>query len=286
MGSRGIWRAFALTTVPDGLEAAAEVLREAGAGGVRLEDADGWARAVAHFPSVEADRIEKKLAAAAADLGRFWPVETASWEEDEDKWLEAWRRSLRPLRVGRRLVILPGDFVFSPAPGEVAVRIRPGMAFGTGDHPTTLLCLGWLEELIRGGETVLDVGTGSGILAIAALRLGARAAVAVDVDPLAEREARENAAVNGVGQALATVLGDFREMDLPSADLVVANIFLSQVLALLPPVRERLSPGGIFVASGVSAGQGEELLRGFAGAGFQAELREAGGWMAAAGRML
>lgn len=183
-------------------------------------------------------------------------------------WEREWLRDFRPLRFGRRLAVVPTGMA-APA-GTVVVRLDPGLAFGTGTHPTTALCLEWLDGLAGpaagadaplAGALVLDYGCGSGILGIAALRLGAARVVAVDIDPQAITATRGNAAANGVGDRLLSCLPEELEavLDGGKADILLANILAGPLHALLPRFAALLKPGARFALSGVLAAQGPAL---------------------------
>jgi ribosomal protein L11 methyltransferase len=168
-------------------------------------------------------------------------------------WERAWREHFRPMRFGRRLWVIPGGQTAALADGDVAVELDPGLAFGTGTHATTALCLEWLDSLDLAGRRVIDVGCGSGILAIAALKLGAAHAVAIDHDPQALLATRENAARNGVADRL-TVLDADASPTAP-ADVVVANILAGTLVELAPQIAAMVRPGGLLALSGILADQ-------------------------------
>ncbi|HEY6004687.1 MAG TPA: 50S ribosomal protein L11 methyltransferase [Anaeromyxobacter sp.] len=185
---------------------------------------------------------------------------------DED-WGEGWKRHFAPLDVGR-VRIRPSWIEAPPPPGAVEVVLDPGMAFGTGSHATTSLCLAALSDLLalRPGASVLDVGTGSGILAIAADRLGAGRVAANDDDPKAVEVARENAGRNGasvevVSRPLEAVEGTF--------DVVVANILANTLVELAPAIAAKLAPGGVVLLSGILAPQEEEVRRAYRALGLE-----------------
>lgn len=212
--------------------------------------------------------LRRKIEEGLWHLSRLYPLaEPAIRELAEDDWAEAWKSHYHILRAGRQLVIVPAWEAYEPAPGEVAIRLEPGMAFGTGLHPTTRLCLGAIEAYLPAGGSVLDMGTGSGVLAIAAARLGARSVLALDADPVAVRVAQENVALNGVtdrclvrhgslpgggevplhfrpdGQLHLLAEGQF--------DLVAANILAPVIIDMAAALAERLVPGGHLIAAGL-----------------------------------
>jgi ribosomal protein L11 methyltransferase len=177
----------------------------------------------------------------------------------DSDWVARSRNEFGPIRVSPRLWIVP-SWCTPPEADAVNLMLDPGLAFGTGGHATTRLCLRWLESRIAGGETVLDYGCGSGILAIAALKLGASRAVGIDIDSDAVAAARANARRNGVG-------GEFLECGSPltlTADLVVANILANPLKVLAPILAERCRRGGHIALSGILADQAEEVERCYA----------------------
>lgn len=199
-------------------------------------------------PSADLDRLRADLARAfGADL----PPHHAEILEDRD-WAREWLRDFRPMRFGRRLLVCPWE---APADttDRVVLRLDPGLAFGTGTHPTTALCLEWLDGLALAGKRVLDFGSGSGILAIAALLLGAREAAAVDIDPQAVTASRENAARNGVGERLVAT-GDLEQAG-GGFDVVVANVLAEPLVGHAPALCRRLEPGAALALSGILQGQ-------------------------------
>jgi ribosomal protein L11 methyltransferase len=195
---------------------------------------------------------------------------------DQD-WNGQWSRSVKPLRIGARIVVRPSWEPAAATAGQIEIILDPKQAFGTGHHATTSLLLEWLEEDIRGGEQVLDVGTGSGLLAMVALRLGAARALGIDHDPEAIECAREYAAVNGFGQELTlrcgTLTADARH------DLVLANLDRRTLLELAQPLA--VSTGSALLVSGLLNDQRAEIVEAFAGTGlYSCREREREGWLA------
>jgi ribosomal protein L11 methyltransferase len=191
----------------------------------------------------------------------------------ETDWANAWKEHFFVHRVGERTVIVPSwrqaDYV--PRADDVVLLLDPGMAFGTGLHPTTRLCLRAAEDLIIPGARVLDVGAGSGILSIAAARLGASHVTAVELDPVAARVCEENVARNGVPDVVevkAGALGDDAPHD---ADVILANITIATLLELHPQLAAHLAPGGVAVLSGVLAERADELMSALRQAGWRHE---------------
>ena len=233
---------------PELAERVAAEVWEAGASGLeeREEDAIVWLLVYASTARVAAVRQ-----AAVALLGEA-AVSPAEPVADAD-WPETWKRGLRPVVVSPRLVVRPPFAPFALAPGQREVVIEPRQAFGTGAHASTALALAGLDAALATGAAAraLDVGCGSGVLALAALRLGARRALACDVDPLAVREALDNAQRNGLAGRLAVYAGTLGASRAGDFDLVLANLLRSELAPLLPELVGRLRRGGALVLSGL-----------------------------------
>ena len=184
----------------------------------------------------------------------------------EEDWARAWRKQYTIQHLGKRLVVCPTWLSYEPEQHEVVVRLDPGMAFGTGVHPTTRMCLRTLDDLVENGMNVADVGCGSGILSIAAVKLGASKALALDVDNLAVKVARENVEANGVSRLVEVEEGTLRhDLAQPSPDygLIVANITFNPIVELAPHIVNSLGPGGVAVLSGLLQEQGPTVESAF-----------------------
>ena len=206
--------------------------------------------------------------------------------QDAD-WENHWKQYSKPMEIGQRLLVIP-QWEEADCGNRVPLILDPGLTFGTGSHATTQLCLTALEKAVRGGEKVLDLGCGSGILSIAALKLGAASAVAVDIDDKCLNVAYENAALNGIGKDTYTVkVGDVLGDEAIRAelgggyDVVLANIVADVIIGLAPMVRSLLAPGGLFLCSGIIDDRAEEVAAHLREAGLEiAETRSADGWFA------
>ena len=198
------------------------------------------------------------------DAGRGADAERLRFEAlRRSQWETAFHRHLRPLRVGR-LLLRPRPSAETPRAGEVVVDLEPGLAFGTGDHPTTRMALAALERTVRPGDRVLDFGTGSGVLACAAARLGAAAVLALDVDPQAVAAARRNVALNGLG-GVTVAEADAPPIDCAPYDVVVANISAGVIVRVLPALLAAVRPGGRCLLGGIIAPQLARVTRALAG---------------------
>lgn len=244
------WIEVAVSVAPAEAEAAGDcLLRFCPAGLVDGPGARGRRRVLrAYLPATGAGRTA--LAGLRRLLRKQVPfAQIVSRRVRDEDWARSWRDRARPVCIGR-LVVQPPWMPARAPRGRVLVRLDAGQAFGSGEHPSTQLCLAAIERHVRGGETVLDLGTGSGILAIAAARLGAHRVLALDDDGIAVAVARANARANGVGRQVAVRralgLGQVRLR----ADLVVANLTPEILVRVLPDVPRCLSPGGRFVGSG------------------------------------
>ncbi len=201
---------------------------------------------------------------------------------DDVAWATAWRAFYKPLRVGRHWLIKPTWETVEPLPGDRVIELDPGMAFGTGTHPTTQMCLEALEGLVRGGERVLDWGTGSGILSIGAALLGAASVLSLDMDPVAVDAARENIERNGVAATVEVRVGGLEATaGEPPFEIAVANIVADPILDGLPELAQRMVPGGMVVLSGIIADRAAEIEAALAELGFaELERWERGEWRA------
>ena len=181
---------------------------------------------------------------------------------EDQEWERSWMDNFQPMRFGQRLWIVP-SWHEAPEPAAVNLLLDPGLAFGTGTHPTTALCLEWLDGQSLAGTQVLDFGCGSGILAIAALLLGAREAVGTDIDVQAIEASRDNAQRNGIAdEKLALYLPE--HMPAMQADVLVANILAGPLVSLAPQLSGLVRPGGLLALSGILAEQGEEVAAAYA----------------------
>jgi ribosomal protein L11 methyltransferase len=240
---------------PEAVEGVAEVLLTLGAKGVVDEGSLVTRKVSAYFP--DDGRNEERLRAVETRLARLREAGVqvgsgfvSAQVVEEEAWSEAYKAHFRAERVSPNLIVTPSWESYQPAPGEHVMVLDPGLAFGTGGHATTRLCLRALAEQVRPGDRVADIGTGSGILALAAALLGASRVIATDSDPAAIAVARDNAARNGVADRVEVMETDLVAADRGPFDVVVCNILATEVIRLAPRLPELLAPGGRFIGSG------------------------------------
>ena len=240
-----------------------------------------------NHPTVEAAKhaVERlRTLDLPVDLGTL--LVTVVSVDDED-WANNWKKYYKPLEIGSRLLVLP-SWEEKPETDRIVLKLDPGMAFGTGAHHTTRMCLEFLEKTVKEGDTMLDLGCGSGILSIAARLLGAVEATAVDIDPIAESIAYENAAMNGIGKdgyrvMIGNVLSDthLKKKIAGQYPVVAANIVADVIIALAPIARPLVAPGGVFLVSGIIDERVDEVVQALRDAGFTvSEHSSAEGWNA------
>ena len=289
------WLKLKLRTDQDHAEALAEAFEEWGAISVTMEDAGDepvfdtlrelsplWSQVklIGLFPEhTNTDDILARL------RERFSLAETPEHEIDvlgDEDWAHSWMAHYKPLQVGRRLWVIP-SWCQAPEPTAINIILDPGLAFGTGDHPTTSLCLEWLSEQSLAGKTVLDYGCGSGILSIAALKLGALEVYAVDIDAQALEVTRRNAVHNGIHTGMHVMLPSELPPDF-QADIVIANILFGTLIELAPEISARARPGGWLVLSGLLGDDQATEVRPHYEPPFEFTRREKQKWTLLAGR--
>ena len=293
------WLEVSLLVNGELAEAVAEVLDRYASNGVVYEsgvtynDAEdegtpfGPVKVYAYLPVDEyLEEKRQRLSEALWYLGRIQPLPEAVYRtiEDED-WMASWKKNYHPIPIGKRLLVLPA-WIAQEDFSRVAVRIDPSMAFGTGTHPTTQLCLEMVEKYVQPGQSVIDVGCGSGILSIAALKMGAGKVLGVDIDSASVRSTRENAAANEVASQLEVGLGSVTEVaegrfSLSSAPLVLANILAPVIIRLFAAgLAGLVAPGGLIALSGILFEQGPAVQAAAEAAGLRfVEQQQSGDWI-------
>lgn len=306
------WRELAVTVSSDGEEAVAELFYDLGCPGVNVEDPKllnfyvesgnwdyhdfgevaltGTAIVKGYLP--EDDELAGKLARLDQELKDLlsrcpqWVVQVKGMTLKEEDWATAWKAYFKPVRVGQHFMIKPTWENVELQPDDVLLEIDPGMAFGTGTHPTTSLCIETIEEAVRPGMKVFDVGTGSGILAVAAAKLGAEVE-AVDLDAVAVRVAQENVKLNGMEDRVKVHRGDLGTVLTGKANVVIANIIADVILELIPDLDRLLLPDGDFIASGIIDRRIGDVEKGLNQAGLAVvDWKMEGGWAAIRARWL
>lgn len=237
------------------------------------------------------DRLEEtrqKIEESLYYLGMITPVPTPIYKQIADQnWMEAWKQRYQPILIGERLLILPA-WLESPDPKRIPIKIDPGMAFGTGTHPTTQLCLELMEKAEIGDwRLVIDVGCGSGILSIAAIKLGATSVLGVDIDIESVKNSRENAGLNGIGDEMILGQGSVAEVlagqfAFKSAPLVVANILAPVLIRLFDAgLADLVEPNGEIILSGILDHQAESVIEAGQARGLKrGETRQMKDWVA------
>jgi ribosomal protein L11 methyltransferase len=301
------WLEVSLTVNGELAEAVADVLARFAYSGVMMEqgvkytdeeDAGTPTGPITVRAYLEAnDQLEEtrqKLEESLYYLGMIQPLPAASFKEIADQnWMEAWKQHYQPILIGERLVILPA-WMESPEPSRIAIKIDPGMAFGTGTHPTTQLCLELMQYYFdeskienRKSEIVIDIGCGSGILSIAAIKLGADKALGVDIDAASIQNARENAQINNIGQELILGVGSVQEIvdgkfAFKKARLVVANILAPVIVRLFDAgLANLMDERGLIILSGILQEQEQSVIEAGQAKGLSmTERMQMGDWVA------
>lgn len=254
------WVRISIDTSRESEDALSNLFMEMGSGGAQIEAGRSNPDRVvvsAYFPPDDmiGERVSK-ITGLLKDM-RELGIEVGAGRVlvqglDEAEWTEPWKEFFKPLSVGERILVYPSWEDVSEFPSrDVRIQIDPQMAFGTGRHSTTILCLELLEDVLEGGEKVADVGTGSGILAIAAIKLGAKHVTAIDIDPKAIPIARENARLNGANDSIHVICGESLVPIHSAYDVIVSNIASKVILAMIPDFKVSLGVDGRLILSGI-----------------------------------
>jgi ribosomal protein L11 methyltransferase len=274
------WSEIVIEADAGAVDAVGQILLQVGCTGFE-QRSEAQPPTVAGYLPVD-DRLEERLTQIQTRLAALpsFGVMGAGTEltlrtVQEEDWANAWKAFFKPMRVGQHFVVTPPWETPELTSSEIALIVDPGMAFGTGSHPTTQLCLAALEESVQPGFSVADIGTGSGILAIAAAKLGAASVIANDIEPMAVGIASANAAVNGV-----TVQ---TQLSLPDGvfDVVVANILADVIIGLGPELAEQVKPGGTLIVSGIIDTRAQDVVQSLTPLGFALrDTRRQAEWVA------
>jgi len=287
------WLEASVQTDGEAAEAVSEVFNRYGRGGAVVSadfgDGSGDTAVVTvktYLPlDEEGLKTKRRIEEALWHLGQIYPLPAPEFRElAEDDWANAWKKHYHVLRVGQRMVIKPPWQEHKRQPGEVVIELDPGMAFGTGLHPTTQMCLQALEEHLGPGAKVLDLGTGSGILAIAAAKLGAGYVLALDNDPLAVRAAQANVQSNGVQNIVSVELGSLDKAT-DRFDLLFVNILARVIIELAGQgLMDRVRPTGLLIAAGIIEEQEAEVTAALREQGLEiVERRQEKDWVTLVG---
>jgi len=303
------WSEISISTASASQDVVAEIFHDLGASGVVIEDpalvndyiaegawdysgleqqeATGIVTVKAYLPADGelanrmqelTRRIEAMQAAAGESCG---PCEISSATVCDEDWADNWKAYFHTEKVGALLVVRPAWEEYEASPDDIVISLDPGAAFGTGTHPTTAMCLRELELLVRGGMRVFDVGTGSGVLAIAAAKLGAGQVVAMDYDGTAVKFAEENIQRNGLDGIISLGQGDLLAGFEGKADLICANLIADLVIRLVPQLDGHLAEGGRLLASGIITERLADVTAAVTAAGFTVmRAVEEQGWAA------
>ena len=304
------WIELIVHTTTEGSDAVSGVLMDCGATGTMIEDrADipdpsvphgiweiidpalldrmpedvlvhAWYEPDAAFPS-RMDSISAALSSLAPVHGEYGSLRLETRSVSDGAWKDVWKKYFKPFYAADHLVVKPSWEPFTTAPGDRVIEIDPGMAFGSGTHETTAMCLSLLSSEISGGEEVIDVGTGSGILAIGAALLGAGSVLAVDIDPDAVRVARENVEKNRVSSVVSVMKGNLLDQVTAVCDICVANIISDVIISFAAPLLAHIKPGGLFICSGIVSQRSDEVRKALTDAGYEIIRQEnRGEWTA------
>lgn len=304
------WSEVSVHTTQEAVEPVCHILHEAGASGVVIEDPADLVKLwgvhygevyqlspddypeegviiKAYFP-VNA-QFEEKVAEIKASITnlREYGIEIGHnkvtlHEVVEEEWATAWKKYYKPIRITESITITPSWEEYEPeSADECIIELDPGMAFGTGTHPTTILCIRALEKVIQSGDTVIDVGTGSGVLSIAAVKLGSEKVLALDLDEVAVNSALENIKLNGVAEQVSIKQNDLLKGIDTACDIVVANILAEVIVSFVQDVARVLKDDGTFIASGIISRKRAEVEVAMQAHGLQiSEVMEMEDWVA------
>lgn len=294
------WTELSILTTHEAVDAVSNILHEAGASGVVIEDSkeltkeridqfgEIYALNPEDFPkngvvvkaylsatSFLAETVEE-LKLAIANLVNF-DINIGEniltiCEVDEEDWATAWKQYYHPVKISERFTIVPTWEDYTPvSTDELIIELDPGMAFGTGTHPTTVMCLQALEKVVKEGDTVVDVGTGSGVLSIGAAMLGAKSVHALDLDEVAVTAARENIGINKVDSIVEVFHGNLLDTVKEPADVVVANILAEIIMTFTDDAYSIVKPGGYYVTSGIIGAKKDDVKEALIQSGFTIE---------------
>lgn len=308
------WMQLTVLTTTAGADMISQVLMDAGSSGTMIEDKNDVA--LNQRPEGQWDIIDEAIALRIGDdvkVTGYYEVDANTADRvrmiegelrrikamklgfdvgkmesytqsfaDED-WAETWKKAFKPFRLGSHMVVKPGWCEYDLQEGDRVIEIDPGLAFGTGTHATTGMCVELIERFVSPGSTAIDVGTGTGILAIAAAHMGARDVLAIDIDSVAVRVAEENAKNNGFEDVIRCKAGDLLDSVDEQADVVIANIIADVIIMMAAPVKNHIREGGCFICSGIASDRKLDVMYALSKANYKLlDLYERDGWCAIA----
>ena len=294
------WLELSIHTKNEAVEAISNILHEAGASGVVIEDSAEFAKPredqfgeiyalnKADFPEVgvivkaylaESSFINETIEEIKLSITnlRNYDIDVGNnvvsiCEVNEEDWATAWKQYYHPVKISERFTIVPTWEDYTPvSTDELIIELDPGMAFGTGTHPTTVMCLQGLEKVVQQGDTVVDIGTGSGVLSIGAAMLGAKSVHALDLDEVAVRAAKENVELNKVSDTVSVFHGNLLDTVKEPADVVVANILAEIIMSFTDDAFTIVKPGGLYVTSGIIGAKSDDVKAALEASGFVIE---------------
>lgn len=303
------WTEVCIKTTEDASDAISEMLTTIGAGGVVIEDPNEIRRQIESPNSLDyADQEFMDSLGTEVTIKAYFNEESTPDElavlireklkfisqflevgngytgykmVDDEDWATAWKKHYKPFNISDSVVIKPSWEEYEQKAGEIIIEMDPGMAFGTGTHETTRLCSQLLEKYVKKGDTIIDVGCGTGILSIIAVKLGASHADAIDIDDVAARVTRENCNINGVLDYITVKKGVLADLESQKADIVVANIIADVVISLTALMPSYLKKGGILLTSGIIKERKDDVIKAYTELGFEfTSLLEMGEWVA------
>lgn len=290
------WQEISISTVPEAVEAVADIFYELGSNGVVIEDPEllrtmagsgqwdayelpeellnrsltlvkGYLPVDGRLPE-KLEELRAEVAEVMSRLGQPMPEISLTALNEED-WANSWKAYFKPLKIGERVVVCPSWESYEASEQDIVLDLDPGMAFGTGTHATTAMCVRFLEQYVKKNDKVLDVGTGTGILAMTAARLGAGQVTALDYDPTAVKVAAENIKKNKLEGRIDVKVNDLLAGISERADLIVANIIADIIIKLFPQAKTNLKENGVFIASGIIGERRDDVFHAGLDAGFE-----------------
>jgi len=303
------WIELKIITTEEASDAISDMITSIGSGGVAIEDPNDIKREIskpnsldyvddefiaalgedvvikAYFPGdININELQDLIKEKINYISNFLSVGegyTGYSEIDDEDWSTAWKKYYKPINISERVVIKPSWEDYVNKGNEVIIELDPGMAFGTGTHETTRMCAQLLEQYIKEGDIVIDLGCGTGILSIIAIKLGAERVTAVDIDEIAVRVTNENCRLNKVDTEITAIKGVIKDINSHKADVIVANIIANVIIDICDTIPYYVNAGGLLITSGIIKERKQEVLEAYTKKGFICEkILELGEWVA------